>query len=486
MQLFSPSNLFFRLMPALFSLLLFSRVQAQKNVLYYSNPPADFASSKIAKQLLKEDMLYWQKVLEESHVNPYHAISREQMNQLQENILAGLPDSVTHFQACFAISRLVGALEEGHLGFETNRVSDSLYAYHCIRFPYLLFDIDNGALVVQRDLSVANKLPAFSRITEINGIPVQQLYDKYVKFYGGLEPWKRLQVKNNIRKLLYMDGIVSPFRIKAAIDNNVVEFTVDGYTYQQSDSIGKTIIAELSVPTKPFSLRFLENNIALIEFNSMNGGLKDSFDTFLKNAFRQIKESKAAGLIIDVRKNGGGDSGLGDMLIGYFSNKPYRNAGGMKMRISSHSKAYAQMMQANDPFADWDNGKLYEYVAKKFTRPGNNPLRYKGKTAVLIGTGTFSSANMFTNSIKDYQLATLIGESTAEPGNDFGEIFSFMLPHTHIVATTAIKQFIRANGDEKDFTGIKPDIEAINNLEDVRQKKDRVMERAVQWITSGN
>ena len=128
---------------------------------------------------------------------------------------------------------------------------------------------------------------------------------------------------------------------------------------------------------------------------------------------------------------------------------------------------------------------MYTYKAKKLLQPADNPLRYKGRVAVLIGTGTFSSANMLTNAIKDFQLATLIGEQTAEPANDFGEIFSFMLPNTHIVATTAIKMFLRANGDEKDFTGIKPDIEAANTLDDIRQKKDRVMERAVQWVLSG-
>lgn len=485
MHLFSFNSLLTRLLPAGFSLLICMSIQGQRTVLYQQDPPPGFASSKIAKQFLKEDMLYWQKVMEESHVNPYHAIRKEQMDRLQEEVLSSLPDSVTHFEACFAISRLVGALDEGHLGFATNRVSDSLYAYHCVRFPYLLFDIDNGALVVQRDLSVANKLPAFSRITEINGIPVQQLYDKYAKFYGGLEPWRRLQVKNNIRKLLYMDGIISPFRIKATVNDLTLEFTTDGYTYQQADSISKLIVAELSVPTKPFSVNFLENNIALIEFNNMNGKLRDSFDVFLRRTFQQLKERNTTGLIIDLRKNGGGDSGLGDMLIGYISGKEYRNASGMKMRISSHSKAYAEMMKADDPFKKWKNGKLYEYKAKKLLKPGDNPLRYTGKTAVLIGTGTFSSANMLTNAIKDYQLATLIGESTAEPANDFGEIFPFMLPHTCIVATTAIKMFMRANGDEKDFTGIKPDIEVTNTLRDVQQKKDRVMERAVQWVLSG-
>jgi len=462
-------------------LFLVVQLQAQRNVLYYSNAPAGFAAAKISKQGLAKDMQYWQTVMEESHVNPWHAISRAGMQQLQKDILAQLPDSITHFQASFAISSLIGALDEGHLGFASDRTSDSLYAYHCVRFPYVLYDIEDGGLTVQRDLSSANKLPPFSRILEVNGRPVQQLYEKYAAFYGGLEPWKKLMVKNNFRKLIYMDGITSPFIIKAVVNTDTLHFAADGYTRQQADSISKILTVELPV-FKPFSLRFLENNIAFIEFNTMDGSLRDSFSVFLKQAFTEIRNRKANGLIIDIRKNGGGDSGLGDTLISYISDNAYRNAGGMKMRISKHSKAYAELAGAKDPFKDWDNGKLYEHKMGKPKKPAKNELRYNGKVAVLIGTGTFSSANMLTNAIKDFQLATLIGEQTAEPGNDFGEIFSFMLPETRIVATTAIKMFIRANGDEKDFTGIKPDIEVKNSFEDMQLKKDRVIERAMQWI----
>lgn len=486
MRIFSLRALLFRLIPAILCLVLFVGVQAQRKPLYYTEAPLGFASSKIAKSLLKEDMLFWQKVLEESHVNPYHAISKEAMDKLQGNLLSALPDSVTHFQACMAISQLIGALDEGHLGFATNQVSDSLYAYHCVRFPFLPYDFEEGQLIVQRDLSNENKLPPFSRITEINGIPVQQLYERYAKLYGGLEPWRKLQVKNNIRKLLYMDGIQSPFRIKALVDNTPVEFSTEGYTFRQADSMSKIIVAELSVPTQLFSIRFTGDNIALIEFNNMNTKLRDSFALFLRNAFREIRDRKAAGVIIDIRKNGGGDSGLGDTLISYISDKAYCSASGVKVRISSHSKLYAKMNGLPDGFKKWKNGTLYEYKTKELIKPRPNDLRYTGKVSVLIGAGTFSSANMLANALKDFKLATLIGESTAESGNDSGEIFSFMLPNTHIVATTATKIFLRANGDEKDFTGIKPDIETTNSLSDIQHKRDRVLERAIEWIKTGS
>lgn len=84
-------------------------------------------------------------------------------------------------------------------------------------------------------------------------------------------------------------------------------------------------------------------------------------------------------------------------------------------------------------------------------------MRFNGPVAVLIGPATFSSANMLANAIKDFKPAVLIGESTAEPADDLGEIFPFMLPETHIVACGAVKMFTRATGDEKDFSGIQPD-----------------------------
>ncbi|MBL7740441.1 MAG: hypothetical protein JNK14_14585 [Chitinophagaceae bacterium] len=471
-----------KLLIALAFTFMLSYSEAQREVLYYKDTPEGFALSKMPKAWLAEDMKFWQTVMEESHVNPYHAITRQELHQLQQEILSELPDSITHFQASFAISRLIGSLNEGHLGFASNRVSDSLYAYHCVRFPYLVQDIDNGAFIVQRDLSYANRLPPFSRILSINGTPVQQLYEKYASFNGGLEPWKKLMVKNNIRKLLFMDGIVSPFSIKAVVNNDTVQFTTDGYTRYQADSISKVLSAE-TAPYKPFTLTFANSNIALIGFNSMDGSLRDSFSVFLRRSFTRIKERNAAGVIIDLRKNGGGDSGLGDTLISYISGKPYRNTAGMKMRISQHSKALSEMRRASDPFKKWKNGKIYEYKVRSLVTPAANPLRYTGKVAVLIGPGTFSSANMLTNAIKDYQLAMLIGESTAEPGNDFGEIFSFMLPRTHIVATGAIKMFTRANGDEKDFGGIKPDMEVMNTFEDILQKKDKVLDKAAEWVT---
>ena len=112
-------------------------------------------------------------------------------------------------------------------------------------------------------------------------------------------------------------------------------------------------------------------------------------------------------------------------------------------------------------------------------KPGNNPLRYSGKVCVLIGPNTFSSANMLSNAIKDFKLATLIGEPTGEPANDYGELYWNKLPNTQLSFSTCSKQFIRANGDSHDPNPILPDLVVKQNS---NSNKDDVLDFAKGWL----
>ena len=106
-------------------------------------------------------------------------------------------------------------------------------------------------------------------------------------------------------------------------------------------------------------------------------------------------------------------------------------------------------------------------------------MRYSGKTCVLTGPNSFSSANMLSNAIKDYGLATLIGEATGEAPNDYGELYWNQLPHTGLTFYTCSKQFIRANGDAADPNPVLPDIEIKQNPNNL---KDEVLEFAKEWV----
>ncbi len=460
---------------------------AQNGIVYAKDPDPAFAFKKISKEQMKEDIRFWHTVMEESHVNLYHAISKEALEKLEQDLLSAIKDSITQTDAVLLIGKLAASLNEGHIGLPSSSITDSLYS-NCLRFPFLLQKTETDAWVVDRDISAAQKLGVNARILTVNGLSVTELNRQFREYYGGLEVWRKQQINTYVRKLLFFHNIKSPFTIDAVTeDGRKVSFTTEGYSKQQADSINKVLTAA-APSAEPYSFTLLQNNIGYMNYRSMSSSSANPFTDFLKKSFTKLKETEAKGLIIDLRQNGGGNSGWGNALVGYFTTTPYKFAGGMKWKISEHYKAFLNKQkksnnQGEDNFYhSQKNGEMYSFVNTKLDTPQKNEPHFNGEVIVLIGPNTFSSANMLADGIKSYHLATLMGEPTGESGNDFGEMFNFMLPNSLIIARASTKMFTRADGDEKNFDPVIPDITVIPTAKDLKEKKDAVLEAAVNRI----
>lgn len=91
-------------------------------------------------------------------------------------------------------------------------------------------------------------------------------------------------------------------------------------------------------------------------------------------------------------------------------------------------------------------------------QPGHNPLRYSGPTALLIGVKTFSSAVILADAVKEFGLATVIGEESGGHPSSFGEVFGGELTETQLRYFCSSAQFVRVNGVTDDHNGVVPDI----------------------------
>jgi hypothetical protein len=465
-----------------------SSIGLGQQIAYEKKHPTDFYYKKIAKSALKEDIQFWMTTMEESHVNMYHSISKSRMQELADSLLLNFKDSITHIDAIFVFSRLGAALNEGHVGLVSSRITDSLYN-QSLRFPFQLQKVIHDAWIVSYDISSAQKLEMNDKIISINNIPVSELNKRFERLFGGLESWKKEQIAYYSKKLLFLAGISSPFQIDAIKENeNKIRFTVEGFHRSQSDSITKMLTAKMSHQSnKPYEFSWLKDRIGYLNYRSMRNDATLSFDQFLKTVFTSLNDSLANGLVIDLRENGGGDSQLGEQLLAHFNKKPYILAGGMKWKISTHYKTFLKTAKNyneadNKFYMSQPEGSTYTYVNRELKQPVPKTPFFEGKVAVLIGTGTFSSANMLADGIVSYQLATTFGEPTGESPNDFGEMFNFMLPNTYIIARAASKMFTRANKDEKNLGPVIPQKIIIPNASDKKQKKDPVLESAVNWI----
>ena len=479
-----------RIIVLIISLLFLNSLYAQNNIVYLKEDDPGFGFKKISKAQMKEDIAFWHTVMEESHVNLNHSISKDALKKMEEDFLTNIKDSISQTDALLLIGKLAASLNEGHLGLPSSSVADSLYI-NSLRFPFLLQKTENDSWIVDRDVSTVQKLGTNARIIAVNNIPVSDLNKQFRQYYGGLEAWRKQQINMYVRKLLFFHHIQSPFTIKAITeDGRTISFTAEGYSKQQADSINRAL-SSLTTTSEPYTFRMLADNIGYLNYRSMGNSSGNPFTEFLKNSFTKLKETNAKGLIIDLRENSGGNSAWGNILISYFSSKPYQLASGMKWKISSHYKEYLKGMKKSGSADDDDsfynsmkNGEIYTYKNTKLTVPQENELMYKGPVIVLIGPNTFSSANMLADGIKSYHLATVMGEPTGETGNDFGEMYNFMLPNTHIIARASTKMFTRADGDEKNFDPVIPDITVIPSAKDIKEKKDVVMETAIQKIVN--
>ncbi|MBN2457018.1 MAG: hypothetical protein JXB29_10885 [Sedimentisphaerales bacterium] len=128
-------------------------------------------------------------------------------------------------------------------------------------------------------------------------------------------------------------------------------------------------------------------NTGIIEINSFGGGFTE-FRKFLESTFSQIKKDKVSNLIVDIRKNKGGNSGLGDILLDYLTNKKFRQFEEYKEKVSVQA-GNLQKIQQNIPKAKAQIGSIVSNTVS-FTQPKDNPLRFKGQKFVLTGRTTYS------------------------------------------------------------------------------------------------
>jgi hypothetical protein len=118
------------------------------------------------------------------------------------------------------------------------------------------------------------------------------------------------------------------------------------------------------------------------------------------------------------------------------------------------------------------NGEVIEEMGSDLQTPDSSIPLFEGKTCVLIGPNTFSSANMLADAVKTYQLSTLIGEATGENTNDFGEQLSFTLPHSGATVFVSSTYDIGADGDASVLRPVFPDFEVDGDA----------LEYAIEWF----
>ena len=429
------------------------------------------ASRYCTHEQVISDIDYAIKVMEETHPNLYANISKKDFYHKTDSIKKSLPEKVSNTEAYKTLGKIFSQIKDGHTGVGGNFFiqSNALWG----KIPPFKFVIKNDKLFVSKNYFYRNSIPIGSEILKINGKPIYQCLQEICQLFS----YENIHLRNATLQNPLIWGVWNDFT-----DFEITYKTSTTKTIKTIKSSGGIISKILSIiennsSSTNYNYKTISGNIGFIKFNSFTN--LDKFKAFLVSTFREIKNKGINNLIIDIRKNGGGNSSLGDELLQFISKTDFRMYDSCLIKISNE-------LLTKESLKDIDStkrkiGTIYNDSDTSKTKLRINPLKFNGQTYLLIGGNTFSSASDFAAAFQCYNIGKIIGTETGGLQTCFGDIYIFELPNTKIEMSVSCKKWVNACGIDNG-RGVIPDYIIENSFEDDQKGIDRAMEFTINLI----
>ncbi|MBN1224710.1 MAG: hypothetical protein JXB23_15800 [Candidatus Aminicenantes bacterium] len=206
-----------------------------------------------------------------------------------------------------------------------------------------------------------------------------------------------------------------------------------------------------------FSFGWVAQDIGYFHFKGF-GNIPES-TAVIDEIIDTFKEAKA--IIVDVRKNSGGDDRVGKLIADRFADR---------------KRLYMITYTRNGPAYDDFTPPKYWYVEPDGLRQFTKPV------VLLINRLSISAAENFALAMRVLPHVTLVGDLTS---GVFADVYGDELPNGWRFAVS-YKLFVDYNGFCWEGIGVPPDLRILNTKEDEQQGNDRVLEFAVELLDSGS
>jgi hypothetical protein len=439
---------------------------------------------------------------------PYLRVSKESIRELAERLKASIDRPMTRREFLPLVMELQAGYRSDHLGVRIPREELEAAMSHGERLLPFRAEPRGDDLVVVAVAESERAIEPGDTIVRIGKVPAAE----HLARLRSLEPeetarTRDLFVRELFPRLSWVAGVSLPTDVELVRpDGSRRTVTVAGVGDGErktertapSGAIPGTSTSpggEVLVASPPFRCLLLPGDppgaapIACINFPTMDGTLGGQWDRFLDQAIAAANARGVAGIIVDIRENGGGNSALGAALLSRVTDRPYRMASRMVWRKSPESDELFRMQ--TKPMWRWLLFALPLFVPDYATLKQGDDLRFEspvtsharvepgfdGPACLLIGEKTHSSAMMLADGARTYDLMLTIGQPTGGVPNALGDIGPFQLPNSRIVVNFSQKMFVRASGDESDLGPVRPHIEVAPVAD-----RDAALERAVAEI----
>lgn len=217
--------------------------------------------------------------------------------------------------------------------------------------------------------------------------------------------------------------------------------------------------AQLMPSLPAFSWRMLDDQVAYVALNSF---ANETVARDYLAAFPDIAKAKA--MIIDLRKNGGGNGSVGYKILSTLADRAF-DVG------ASTTRDYKPAMRA------WGRPETpFTFETRKI--PADTKFHFDGKVVVLSSAQTYSAAEDFLLAFDTMKRGRIVGEVS---GGSTGQPLVISLPGGGM-ATIVSKHDTYPDGKAFVGVGIQVDQQISPKLKDFRSNRDTVLEAAIQAL----
>ena len=209
----------------------------------------------------------------------------------------------------------------------------------------------------------------------------------------------------------------------------------------------KIVREKILIPS--VSSKMLDNNIAYINLSSFAADTGPK----LHQDLQELMAKNPKGIILDLRNDGGGYLDTAQQVVSEF------------------------LKSGTVLIEEYGDKSQHKYEVKPGGLATDIPL------VVLVNGGTASASEITAGAIQDYKRGILIGEKTYGKGSV--QQWS-TLPNDAGAIRVTIARWLTPNGRQINKIGLPPDIEVKLTQEDIDAKRDPQLERAIQYILTGN
>lgn len=374
---------------------------------------------------------YWNMI---QYYFPYKNLIEEDWKGVLKEFIPKFINAKDETEYNLASLELIGRIHDTHANIWGN--SKSLEKYFGERYsPVKLTFAENKPVVegfYDENLGTQTGLKKGDVITEINGENMDNIIKNMLKYLPASN--YPTQLRDISRKLLRSNA--ETINLTILRDGKTEEKTIKTYAY-----------SDIKIKKEPKEFfKMLDGNIAYVYMGSVNADL-------LPEVFEKIKNTK--GLVIDFR------SYPSDFVV-------FKMGKLLKPESSDFVK-----------FTNTSNSQpgLFTFTPSLKTQ-GTGKKSYAGKIAILINETTQSSAEYHTMAFRTAPNAKVFGSTTA--GAD-GNVSDIKLPGNISTMISGIGIYY-PDGKETQRIGIVPDVEVKPTIDGIKNNKDEVLEKSVEWI----